>query len=516
MTTVPVLQVAGISKRFPGVVALDAVSLEVRAGEVVALVGENGAGKSTLMKILAGVYRPDAGEIRIDGRAITLPSPSEATRLGIGVIHQELEVVDTLDVAANICLGREPVWGGPLRLLDRQRMEADASAALARLRQGSGGQAATPGLQVRTLVGELSTAQRQLVTIARALAVLARILILDEPTSSLTVDDTNRLLPVIRDLRAQGVAIIYISHRLAEVESLADRVVVLRDGRNAGMLEREAIDRDQVIRMMVDREVPRDRNAGRGPRHPSAQACAPGAPPEVRAGESDKPGPTGRACLEVEGLRTRRYPNAAVTFALQQGEILGVAGLIGSGRTELAEAICGVTPPAAGRVRLDGEPVAIESPRDAIAKGIYLVPEDRRRHGLMDAATVRENITLPALRQHARAGFVRRSSEAEWAQRAATSLRVKAPSIEAVVSQLSGGNQQKVVLARWLSLSPRVVVFDEPTRGIDVGARAEIYQVMRDLAAAGTAILMVSSDIERFPRHAASIDEPTTPQAPSH
>src|SRR5215216_2454226 len=242
LRTVPVLQVEGISKRFPGVTALDAVALEVAAGEVVALVGENGAGKSTLMKILAGVYRPDEGEIRIDGHAIVFHSPSDATRLGVGVIHQELEVVDTLDVAANIGLGREPVWGGPLRLLDRQRLEATADAALARLGLT---------LPARMLVRHLSTAQRQLLTIARALAMQARILILDEPTSSLTLEDTNRLLQVIRDLQAQGVAIIYISHRLAEVESIADRVVVLRDGRNAGMLARDAINRDVVIGMMV-------------------------------------------------------------------------------------------------------------------------------------------------------------------------------------------------------------------------------------------------------------------------
>jgi ribose transport system ATP-binding protein len=468
LTTVPVLQVAGISKRFPGVTALDAVALEVAAGEVVALVGENGAGKSTLMKILAGVYRPDEGEIRIDGHAIVFHSPSDATRLGIGVIHQELEVVDTLDVAANIGLGREPVWGGPLRLLDRQRLDATADAALARLGLN---------LPARMLVRHLSTAQRQLLTIARALAMQARILILDEPTSSLTLEDTNRLLQVVRDLQAQGVAIIYISHRLAEVESIADRVVVLRDGRNAGMLARDAINRDVVIGMMVNRQVP-------------------GVHLKVDTTEARlKPGPT---LIEVDELRTRRYPNAPVSFTVQRGEILGIAGLIGSGRTELVEAICGMTPCVAGQVRLDGERLAIDSPRGAMSKGLYLVPEDRRRQGLMDSATVRDNITLPALPLLARAGLVRRSSEDDRAQRAATNLRIKAPSIETIVSQLSGGNQQKVVLARWLSLSPRAVVFDEPTRGIDVGARAEIYQVMRDLAAAGTAILMVSSDIEEI------------------
>src|SRR3954463_980485 len=258
LTTVPVLQVREISKRFPGVVALDAVALEVRAGEVVALAGENGAGKSTLMKILAGLYRPDGGEVRIDDVPVTIHSPADAARPGLGVIHQELEVVETLDVAANICLGHESTWGGPLRLLDRRRMEATADAALARLGVTlRGDRVADPGLHVRTLVRELSTAQRQLVTIARALSMQARILILDEPTSSLTLDDTQRLLQVIRDVRSQGVAVIYISHRLAEIEALADRVVVLRDGRNVGILERTAIDRDVVVRMMVNREVRR-------------------------------------------------------------------------------------------------------------------------------------------------------------------------------------------------------------------------------------------------------------------
>jgi len=470
-----VLQVAGIAKRFPGVIALDRVDIDLRAGEVVALVGENGAGKSTLMKILAGLYRPDAGEVRLDGRPVTIDSPSTAARLGIAVIHQELEVVDTLDVAANICLGREAVWGGPLRLLDRRAMQATAAAALERLGiNARRNEMAGAGLHVRTRVGALATAQRQLVTIARALAMDARILILDEPSSSLTLDDTNRLLEVVRELRAQGVAIIYISHRLAEVEAIADRVVVLRDGRNAGSLERGQIDRQVVVRMMVDREVERTAAA------PSRQSV----PADVH--------------FEVAGLRTRRYPAVAVDLTLNRGEILGIAGLIGSGRTELAEAICGVTPAVAGTVRLDGRPLRIDTPFDAIAHGIYLVPEDRRRHGLMGAAGVRENITLPAINRHARAGLIARRAEAAWARQAAASLSVKAASIETPVATLSGGNQQKVVLARWLSLDPRVVVFDEPTRGIDVGARAEIYAVMRRLAAAGTTIMMVSSDIEEI------------------
>ena len=511
MATDRVLQVSEISKRFPGVVALDRVSLDVCAGLVVALVGENGAGKSTLMKILAGVYRPDSGEIRVGGQVVTLHKPADAARLGIGVIHQELEVVETLDVAANICLGREPLRGGPLRLLDRARMDDIAAAALARLGvRTRRGRATGPALHVRTPLRELSPAQQQLITIARALSMQVRILILDEPTSSLALDDTDRLLHVLRDLRAQGVAIVYVSHRLAEVEALADQVVVLRDGRTVGTLDRDAIDRDVVVRMMVDRDGGRETvRSWRGP-------C------QARDGEADKPRPTGDFSLEIKDLRTRRYPGSAVSLTLRRGEILGVAGLIGSGRTEVVEAICGISPPLGGSMRLDGARFEVAAPRDAIARGIYLVPEDRRRSGLMDAATVRENITLPALRLFARAGLVRRRPEGLWAQQAATRLRVKAPSIEVAVSQLSGGNQQKVVLARWLSLpvpsgavgpvpsavegsvpsavegSPRIVVFDEPTRGIDVGARAEIYQVMRDLAAAGTSILMVSSDIEEI------------------
>ena len=455
------LQMSGISKRFPGVVALDDVSLDVRAGECVGLVGENGAGKSTLMKILAGLQRPDAGTITLDGRVASLHVPLDAARLGIGVIHQELEIIDNLDVAGNVFLGREPRWGGPLRLVDSRRMYARTEEFLARL-----------GLRipVRTPLYRLSTAQQQLVAIARAFSMNARVLILDEPTSSLTVSDTERLFQVLQDLRAGGVTIIYISHRLGEIEALADRVFVLRDGRNVGQLTRGEIDRDHMVRLMVGRDLVAIENR-------SADRAA-------------------QPCLELDAVRTQRYPSIPVSLTVRQGEILGVSGLIGAGRTELAEALCGMHPPVSGRIVLDGETLTVRAPGDAIRRGIYLVPEDRRRSGLIAASGVRENISLPSLGRYARLGLIDRTSEAVATARIAGDLQVKAASGETAVGTLSGGNQQKVVLAKWLSRSPRVIVFDEPTRGIDVGAKAEIYRLMRELADSGAAIMMISSDME--------------------
>jgi ribose transport system ATP-binding protein len=454
---------SGISKRFPGVVALDSVDFDAGASEVVGLVGENGAGKSTLMKILAGLHRPDAGEIRLRGEAVAIHAPSDAAQLGIGVIHQELEVIDNLDVAGNVFLGREPAWGGPLRLLDRRSIYEQTKGYLARL---------GVDIPVRTPVHRLSTAQQQLVAIARAFSMHAKVLVMDEPTSSLTLSDTERLFQVIRDLRAGGVTVIYISHRLGEIEALADRVFVLRDGRNAGALARGEIARDRMVRMMVGREVTHD---------------AAGAAP------IDSP-----VALDVQELRTRRYPGRSISMSVRKGEILGVAGLIGAGRSELAAAICGGEPRVSGRVLLEGAPLAIRSPRDAIAHGIYLVPEDRRRAGLVIGMRVRENISLPSLSRFARLGIVTRVKERAAAERVSRELQVKAPSIETTVANLSGGNQQKVVLAKWLSLAPRVLVFDEPTRGIDVGAKDEIYQLMRALAGRGVAILMISSDMEEI------------------
>ena len=459
---------SGISKRFPGVVALADVDFDVDRGEIVALVGENGAGKSTLMKVLAGIHRADAGTIHVDGGPAPIQKPSDAASLGIAVIHQVLELVDTLDVAGNIFLGRE-LHRGPLRLLDRRGMEADADRQLLRV-----------GLTVspRTTLRRLSPAHRQLVAIARALSMNARLLVLDEPTSSLGAVEAERLFSVLEDLRASGAGIVYISHRLQEIERLADRAVVLRDGRRAGSLSRNEISHDRLVQLMVGRTVNRVRQDGM--RSPSADS--------TRAASG----------LQIDGIRTARYPDAEVSLTIRRGEVLGIAGLVGAGRSELAETICGIAPRLAGRVALDGRMLTITSPRDAIRLGICLVPEDRRRHGVIDALSVRENITLPSLASYARGGLVRRKAEASAARETAAALTVKAASIETRVSTLSGGNQQKVVLGKWMALRPQVIVFDEPTQGVDVGAKAEIHQLIRRLADAGAAVMMISSDLEEI------------------
>ncbi len=461
---------SGVSKRFPGVVALDRVDFHVAAGEIVGLVGENGAGKSTLMKILGGIHRADSGEIAIDGAPVVMHGPADAGRLGIGMIHQELELVDTLDAAANVFLGREPHRAGPLRLLDRRRMDADAATQLARV-----GAAFPP----QTLVRRLSTAQRRLVAIARALSMNARLLVLDEPTASLGSTEAERLFAVLRDLQSSGTAIVYVSHRLKEIETLADRAAVLRDGRTAGVLHRGEISRDRLVQLMVGRPI---------------------TPAAARDSTRGAAAPTERAAarLRVERIRTGRYPAAEVSLDVHAGEVLGVAGLIGAGRSELAEAIWGVGTRAGGRLLLDDEPLAIDSPRDAIRAGICLVPEDRRGRGVVGAMSVRENLTLPALGSYARLGIVRRAAETRAAAEIATALAVKAPSIEAAVDTLSGGNQQKVTLGKWLALRPRVIIFDEPTQGVDVGAKGEIHRLIRRLADDGAAVVLISSDMEEI------------------
>jgi ribose transport system ATP-binding protein len=459
----PILEMKGISKRFPGVVALDNVDLEIYPGEVVALIGENGAGKSTLMKILGGLYQPDQGSIVINNQTVSIHSVSDAHHLGIAFIHQELNVLDNLDVASNIFLRCEPRWGGFLNLIDRSKIYAEAQTYLDRL-----------GLDLssRTPLSKLSMGHQQMVEIAKALSKEARILIMDEPTSSLTLSETHRLIEVVKDLSSQGVSIIYISHRLGEVQELADRVVALRDGRNAGGLAREAISHDRMVRMMVGRDL-EDFYV-----HPE--------------GVIRKP------CLEVRDLRTRRYVEHAVTFKVNKGEIVGFAGLVGAGRSELAQAIFGVDPAVGGGILLEEKPLKVRSPRDAIGRGVYLIPEDRRIAGLILEDPIRKNITLPSLLHYASAGLINFKSERKAASDIFKKLNIKAPSVEELVGNLSGGNQQKVVLAKWLSLRPHVLIFDEPTRGIDVGAKAEIYELMRGLAESGVAIMMISSDMEEI------------------
>jgi len=459
----PVLEMRGISKRFPGVIELNNVDLAVSYGEVVALAGENGAGKSTLMNILGGIYQPDEGQVFVEGNAVEFRGVADATARGIGFVHQELNVLDNLTVAENVFLGREPRKAG--FLIDRKKLNSATKTYIAKL-----------GLEVEpeTPLGELSIAQQQMVEIAKALSLNARILIMDEPTSSLTLTETGQLLSVIADLRAEGVSIIYISHRLGEIKQIADRVVVLRDGKNAGTLERSEIDHDRIVKLMVGRDIDEFYV------HGAAGATT--------------------SFAEIRGLRTRRYPSAPISFDVRKGEILGIAGLVGAGRSEAAQAIFGVDASEEAKVSLDGQQINIRSARDAIRNGIYLVPEDRRIAGLIVDLPIRENITLPALSRYSSAGLVSKNRESKRAAEMCERLKVKAPSTETKAANLSGGNQQKVVLAKWLSLDPKLLIFDEPTRGIDVGAKSEIYQLMRDLAASGVAIMMISSDMEEILR----------------
>src|SRR5256714_6466812 len=461
----PILEMSGISKRFPGVIALEQVNLDIYPNEVVALIGENGAGKSTLMKILGGVTKRDAGTIRLDGEQIEINSPREASRRRIEFIHQELSVLDNLDVAANIFLHREPTSGGWLKLIDRRRLYREADSLLVKL-----------GLDIssRTPLAKLSLAQQQLVEIARAISTGARILIMDEPTSSLTLTETRRLLDIVRDLKAHEVSSIYISHRLHEVEEIADRVVVLRDGRNVGALPRGEISHDRIVRMMVGRDLKDFFKSGNDNRSESLD----------------------REWLSVRNLRTLRYPNTAVSFTVGRGEVLGFAGLVGAGRSEVARAIFGIDATTEARVSLGGQNLRISAPRDAIGQGIYLVPEDRRLCGLIVDFNVRENISLPGLDRYSTAGFISSEKETAAARQACESINIKTPSPEMKAANLSGGNQQKVVLAKWLAFSPRVLIFDEPTRGIDVGAKSEIYTLIRKLAGEGVSVIAISSEME--------------------
>jgi ribose transport system ATP-binding protein len=461
------LEMKGITKRFPGVVALSQVSLHLMAGEVLALMGENGAGKSTLMKILGGAQLPDEGTIAVGGRQVVLTDVREAKRLGIALIHQELMLAPNLDIASNIFLGNEPGGGALMKPLRSGEMNARAAALIKRVGLT---------LSVRTPVEHLTAGQMQMVEIAKALSVDARIIIMDEPTSSLTAGESAELFKIIHQLRAEGIGIIYISHRMEEVMALADRITVLRDGRYVGDLTRAEATQDKIVAMMVGRELSSEY-------FPSKVVPEPGA----AAGAG--------AILEVSGLMVPGAP-AGVSFTARRGEILGFAGLVGAGRTELMETIFGVTPALGGTMTVDGKPFAPRNPRQAIDRGVYLAPEDRKRHGLVLPMTIAENTSLPDVGSYARWGWLNRAVERRVAEREVSRLRTKTPSIRQRAVNLSGGNQQKVVLGKWLAMNPKVLILDEPTRGIDVGAKAEIYRHMAALAARGISILMVSSDME--------------------
>jgi ribose transport system ATP-binding protein len=462
----PRLHVTGVRKQFPGVLALDGVSLAVAPGEVVAVVGENGAGKSTLMKVVAGVYVPDAGTVELDGRPVRFADPADAMAAGVSLIHQELNLAENLSVADNLFLGREVTTGGPLRLINRGAMANQAGELLAKV--------GFPASQAGKRVGDLPPGEKQLIEIARALGLDARVLIMDEPTSSLTRRETERLYSVIDALKATGVSVLYISHRLAEVKRVADRAVVLRDGRNAGELAKNEITHDNLVRLMVGRDLkqfyPRTHRGGVG----------------------------GQPVLQVRGLTYANGPATPATFEVRAGEVLGMAGLVGAGRTELAEAVFGVRPITGGELTLDGQPLRVGRPRDAIQAGLLLVPEDRRHHGLTTSATVGFNLSLPNLDRLGSWLGVRGRAERELHRTWIDRLRVKTPSAAQTVGLLSGGNQQKVVYGKWLARTPRVLILDEPTRGVDVGAKAEIYALIDELAGRGVAVWMITSDMEEL------------------
>ena len=460
------LQATNVSKRFPGVVALDGVSLTLGPGEVVAVVGENGAGKSTLMKILAGVYQPDAGTVELDGVPVRFSGPGEAANAGVILIHQELNLAENLTVTDNLFLGRERTTGGFLRVLNRGAMATRAAELLARV--------GLPADRLHRRVEDLPPGEKQLVEVARALGTEVRVLIMDEPTSSLTQRETERLYEVIDSLKAANVSVLYISHRLAEVKRCADRVTVLRDGKNAGELPKEQITHDNMVRLMVGRDMKHF--------YPKVH----------RTGVGGKP------VLTLDRVRYRGGPESPVTLDVRAGEILGMAGLVGAGRTELSEAVFGVRPLSSGELRLAGEPLRVRHPADAIESGIVLVPEDRRLHGLIVPEAVGFNLSLPNLDRLGSWLGLSRSTEADLHRTWIDRLRVKTPSAAQPVGLLSGGNQQKVVYGKWLARDPRVLILDEPTRGVDVGAKAEIYALIDELAGRGVAVWMITSDMEEL------------------
>ncbi|MGV9769096.1 sugar ABC transporter ATP-binding protein [Microbacterium sp. NPDC003461] len=455
-TRVAALHMRGIGKSFPGIRALSDVELEVHPGEVHAIVGENGAGKSTLMKILAGIYQPDDGTISLDGEEVHLAGPIDARRRGIGMVYQELNLVPDLTVAENISLGRTPARGG---FVDARTLLSRAQQVLDDL------DAHVDPLQ---LVGSLTVSQQQIVEIAKAYASEPRIMVLDEPTSSLSEHEAQSLFRVVRRMKANGVAVIYISHRLREVLDLADRVTVLRDGRHIETRDVAGMTPNDMIRSMVGRDL-----TDVFPKR------------EV---------PIGDVVLEVRGL-SRAGVFEDVSLTARAGEIVGLAGLVGAGRTEVARAIFGLDPHDAGTVRVGGVQVIASDPRGAVGAGIAYVPEDRKRDGIAPQLSIRDNLCLSVLPSLSRLGWLSRRRENAVAREQVEALGVSPPLVERSVSTLSGGNQQKVVLGKWLAAKPRVLILDEPTRGVDVGAKADIHTIIGALAAAGVAIVMISSEL---------------------
>ncbi len=457
MPPLPAIQYKGITKRFPGVLALDNVSLDVERGSCHALCGENGAGKSTLGKILAGLYTPDAGEVMVEGKSLHFTSPRDAVEAGIGMVHQELLFCENLSVAENVCLGRLPAHAS---FVSRRQMHERAKEWLARI---------GASIDTHKLLGELTVGQQQLVQIATAVARGARVLIFDEPTSSLSQIEAEHLFNLIGRLQADGVTSLYVSHRMEEIFRLCDTVTVLRDGQVVGTKPIQELNEDTLVQMMIGRSL-----AAYYPEHVTS-----------------KPG---EELLRVENLSSPgKFKN--ISFTLRAGEVLGFSGLVGAGRSELAQALFGLDPLAQGDVYVRGERVHIRYPAMAMRLGLGLVPEDRKRHGLVLGMSARANISLPILSQHARFGWVHSHSENELARDFFGLMRVRAPNTEVVAASLSGGNQQKLVLAKWLAAKSQILLLDEPTRGVDVGAKAEIHGLIDQLANKGHGMILISSEL---------------------
>ena len=458
-----ILTMKGIDKTFPGVHALDHVDFEVRSGEVHALMGENGAGKSTLMKVLTGIYTKDAGTITFEGKEVEFHNPREAQQAGIVIVHQELNMMGHLTVAQNIFIGREPRRGP---FINDGAMNDEARKLFAQL-----------GIEInpKETMSNLTVAKQQMCEIAKAISHEAKVIIFDEPTAALTDAEIDQLFVIIRDLRARGYGIVYISHRMDEIKKITDRVSVMRDGQYIGTLITEECTKEDIIDMMVGRVIYEE---------PKTEShCPPDAP----------------VVLKVEHLNAGRMVQD-VSFELHKGEILGVAGLVGAGRTETMRALCGAEPKQGGDIWINGEKVVINSPKDAVEAGISYLSEDRKRFGVVLKKSITENSTLATLKEYTKGVFIDKPREAAVTQKYVDALKTKTPGIDQLVMNLSGGNQQKVVLAKWLVRNCDILIFDEPTRGIDVGAKSEIYKLMNALAQHGKSIIMISSEMPEILR----------------